>query len=192
MEYQSFTTDYIRQLAAGDAETERHFVAYFGDLLLIRLRRSLRSLQAVEDVRQETFLRVFAVLRGKGGIDHPERLGAFVYGVCNNVLAEHYRTASRHSPREAVETTAPGPDPEAGFVDEERKRSVRQLLEEIPPKDRQILKLIFLEEMDKDEVCRICHVDRNYLRVLLHRAKNRFRELLSKQQVRISRPASAS
>ena len=44
--------------------------------------------------------------------------------------------------------------------------------------DRQILRLIFLEERDKDEVCRIFQVNRNYLRVLLHRAKNRFRESL--------------
>ena len=32
-----------------------------------------------------------------------------------------------------------------------------------------------MEERDKDEVCKDFGVDRNYLRVLLHRAKSAFR-----------------
>jgi RNA polymerase sigma-70 factor (ECF subfamily) len=39
------------------------------------------------------------------------------------------------------------------------------------------LREIFLEEKDKDEVCRDFGVDRDYLRVLLHRAKQSFKSL---------------
>jgi RNA polymerase sigma-70 factor, ECF subfamily len=189
VEYQPFSGEYVQRLTEGDVETERHFVAYFSELLLIKLRRALRSHQAVEDVRQETFLRVFSVLRNKGGIEHPEKFGAFVNGVCSNVLAEYYRSSSRHAPvhHETVDTPGPGPDPETGFVNEERKRSVRAILETLPDKDKQILRLIFLEELEKDEVCRIYRVDRDYLRVLLHRAKNRFREGLSRGQAAASK-----
>ena len=180
MELRKFTSEYVQRLAGGDAEIERHFTTYFSELLLIKLRRRLRSFQFVEDVRQETFLRVFNVLRHGHGIASPEKLGAFVYGVCNNVLSEHHRAASRHPPmpENGLDPRGLGPDPEAEFVNEERKRGVRQILEELPTKDRQILRLIFLEERDKDEVCRMFQVKRSYLRVLLHRAKNRFRESL--------------
>ena len=180
MELRQFTSEYVQRLAGGDAEIERHFTAYFSELLLIKLRRGLRSSQSVEDVRQETFLRVFYVLRHGRGLASPEKLGAFVYGVCNNVLSEHYRAATRHTPlpEGGLDPRESGPDPETEFVNEERKRNVRRILEKLPVKDRQILRLIFIEERDKDEVCRIFHVDRNYLRVLLHRAKNRFRESL--------------
>lgn len=176
----------------GDVETERHFVAYFSDLLLIKLRRTLRCHQAMEDVRQETFLRVFSVLKHKGGIEQPEKLGAFVYGVCSNVLAEYYRSSARHAPQETFDFAGPGPDPETGFVNEERKRNVRQILATLPAKDRQILRMIFLEEFEKDEVCRIFRVDRDYLRVLLHRAKNRFRAGLSRARVVTTRHAAVS
>jgi RNA polymerase sigma-70 factor, ECF subfamily len=37
------------------------------------------------------------------------------------------------------------------------------------------LREVFLEERDKDEVCRDYGVDREYLRVLLHRAKQSFK-----------------
>ena len=95
--YQAFNEDYVKRLIAGDADTERHFVSYFSELLLIKLRRALRTHQAIDDVRQETFLRVFRVLRRKE-LSSPESLGAFVNGVCNNVLAEFYRSVSRLTP----------------------------------------------------------------------------------------------
>jgi RNA polymerase sigma-70 factor, ECF subfamily len=182
VQYHVFTCEYVQRLIEGDAEVERHFVAYFSELLLIKLRRALRCPQAMEDVRQETFLRVFHVLRRKRGLTSPAKLGAFVSGVCNNVLAEYYRASSRQGslPEQTFDAPSPGPDPETGCVNEERKRSVRHILANLPAKDRQILLLIFIEEREKDEVCRICNVDREYLRVLLHRAKNRFRASASR------------
>ena len=190
MEYQLFTGEYVQRLTEGDVETERHFVAYFSELLLIKLRRALLSNQAVEDVRQETFLRVFSVLRNKGGVEHPEKFGAFVNGVCSNVLAEYYRSSSRHTPthQQTIETPDAGTDAETGLVNEERKHSVRAILESLPHKDSQILRLIFFEELEKDEVCRIYRVDRDYLRVLLHRAKNRFRAGLSRSRAASAKP----
>ncbi len=194
MQYYLFNGEYVRRLTEGDGDTERHFVAYFSELLLIKLRRTLRSPQAIEDVRQETFLRVFSVLRNRGGIDHPEKLGAFVHGVCTNVLAEYYRSFSRHAVASghAFDAAGPEPDPETGFVNEERKRSVRQILDAMPLKDQQILRLVFLEEIEKDEVCRLYSVNRDYLRVLLHRAKNRFRAGLSRRRIPASTRAAAS
>jgi RNA polymerase sigma-70 factor (ECF subfamily) len=46
----------------------------------------------------------------------------------------------------------------------------------MPEKDRKILSWLFFEERDKGEICANLRVDREYLRVLLHRAKARFRE----------------
>jgi len=42
-------------------------------------------------------------------------------------------------------------------------------------RDRELLRAIFLEEKEKDEICREFGVGREYLRVLLHRAKECFR-----------------
>jgi RNA polymerase sigma-70 factor (ECF subfamily) len=48
-------------------------------------------------------------------------------------------------------------------------------------RDRDLLRAIFLEEKDKNEICREFGVDREYLRVLLHRAKGRFRSTFDQQ-----------
>src|SRR6185436_6486057 len=94
MERFPFDDEYVRRLREGDRETWQHFEAYFRDLLLIKLRRKLHSRQAIDDVRQEVFKRVLMKL---AGLEDGRKLGAFVNSVCNLVLMEWYRDASRSS-----------------------------------------------------------------------------------------------
>jgi RNA polymerase sigma-70 factor, ECF subfamily len=183
LQFQSFDESYVERLRAGDFRVQEHFVAYFSELIQLKLRSRLNSPQAIEDVRQETFARVFAALRGEGGIRQPERLGAFVNSICNNVLLEHYRASSRHSSLEDEEDKdfpATNVDILGAVVAKQMEGKVREILEELSEKDRRLLREVFLEERDKDEVCRDFGVDRDYLRVLLHRAKQSFKSLYLK------------
>jgi len=66
-------------------------------------------------------------------------------------------------------------DLERALISRETKDKVREILSEMRERDRDLLRAIFLEEKEKDEICREFGVDREYLRVLLHRAKERFR-----------------
>jgi RNA polymerase sigma-70 factor (ECF subfamily) len=184
MDFSSFNESYIARLTAHDAEVEKHFTSYFNELLVLKLRRRVRSPQLIEDVCQETFLRVLQVLRKEGGLHHPERLGAFVNNVCNNVLLEKFREAGRHGPmpmkpNDPADTRI---DLDSGMVTRERKAIVEQVLAELSEKDCELLRKVFLEERDKDEVCREMDVNSEYFRVLLHRARAHFKAAL----VRIS------
>lgn len=183
MDGHNFNEEYLRRLMAGDAATEQHFTTYFTDHLRIKLRSRLRSSQMIDDVRQETFLRVLRGIREARSVEHPERLGAYVNAVCNNVLLESYRSQNRYAgvaydPPEQVDDSW---RPTDAFVNEERKRQIRTVLEDMPEKERRLLRGLYLEDRDKDELCRDFGVDREYLRVMLHRAKNRFRTILIKQ-----------
>lgn len=55
-----------------------------------------------------------------------------------------------------------------------------EILEELQPKDREVLRLFFFEDLDANEISRLWVLKRSHVRVLLHRAKNRFRKALSK------------
>jgi RNA polymerase sigma-70 factor (ECF subfamily) len=171
---QSFDALYLERLTNADDETERDFAAYFGELLTIKLRSRLRSAHLIEDVKQETFLRVLKAIRQKSAIANPQALGSFVNSVCNNVLFELYRSESKiGEPPE--DRAAEGKGAEAEMVDEEDRREVRRVLAELPEKDRKILRWLFFEERDKNSICSHLNIDREYLRVLVHRAKLRFR-----------------
>jgi len=163
----------VRRLIHSDPDTESDFVAYFGELLAIKLRSRLRAPEQIQDVAQETFLRVLRTIR-QSGIDNPEALGSFVNSVCTNVLFEVYRAQSRVA--DPIEDRVSGEIPaDSALADEEERTQVRSVLSELPEKDRRILRWLFFDERDKGEVCRVLQVNREYLRVLLHRAKQRFR-----------------
>lgn len=183
MQFQAFDESYVERLRSGDFRTQEHFVAYFSELIQLKLRARLRTPQAIEDVRQETFARVLAALRNPGGIRQPERLGPFVNSICNNVLLEHYRSTSRDSSLEdEPESDLPDPviDVLGAVAARQMEVKVREILDEMAERDRRILRAVFLEELDKDQICREFRVDRDYLRVLLHRAKQSFKSLYLK------------
>jgi RNA polymerase sigma-70 factor, ECF subfamily len=174
---QRFDQAYIDRLAGGDAAVQEHFGSYFSQLMVIKLRRQVRSRELVEDVVQETLLRVLRIVREKG-LEHPERLGAFVNTVCSNVLKEQFRKEQRHQAggleeEDAVDSSR---NAEELLVSEQNKLRVRSVLNELGEKDRSLLKLTFFEERDKDQICRHFGVNGDYLRVLLHRAKHQFRK----------------
>jgi len=178
-QFHSFDEDYLRRLADGDPAVEHHFGSYFGDLLSLKARTRIRSPQLVEDVRQETLLRVLRIVR-RDGVKYPERFGAFVCAVCNNVMMELVRGEVRHdSSAYEFEPADDRVDLEAPLVTEQRRRQVERLLEQLPEKDRELLRMYFLEERDRGEICKRFKVREQSLRVLLHRAKLRFRSLHS-------------
>jgi len=177
-----FDESYVDRLRSGDPPTEHHFVSYFNQLLRIKLRARMLPMEIVDDLRQETFIRVISNLRKQDGIRQPERLGAFVNSICNNVLLEFYRSSSRSKPLEDSHLEIPDKvlDLEGMLVAKEVKERVRVILDGLPERDRDLLRAIFLEEKSKDEVCEQFGVDRDYLRVLLHRAKDKFKSLYEK------------
>jgi len=191
VEFFAFDKTYLERLRDGDPPTEHHFVSYFQQLLRIKLRARALASDRVEDLRQETFIRVIAALRREGGVRQPERFGAFVNSICNNVLLEYYRSSSRNQPMDDSHLEIPDKviDLEGMLVTKQSAERVRHILEELPQRDRDLLRAIFLEEKDKDSVCREFGVDRDYLRVLLHRAKDKFKALYEKEQVGVMRGA---
>ena len=177
MQFEAFDQSYLDRLRAGDPRTQAHFFAYFSRLMQLKLRARLRTIQEIEDVKQETFARVFTALQN-GKIRQPDRLGPFVNSMCTNVLREHYRSNSKvTSIDDEVANQIPDRaiNVEGVVAARQMEDKIREILDEMPERDRRILRSVFLEERDKDEVCREFGVDRDYLRVLVHRAKIAFK-----------------
>ena len=178
LKFQDFDDAYLERLCSGDLTTQRHFFAYFDQLIRLKVSQRLYSKDAIEDVRQEIFARVLRSL-SQGSIREPQRLGAFVNTVCTNVLREHCRSACREIPSADGFADDTIPDPTLEISDKIAQRQVqqevRQILDELSEKDRCLMKALFLEARDKDEVCRYFGVNRQYLRVLVHGAKQSFK-----------------
>ena len=176
-----FNQQYLDLLMMGDSATEMHFTSYFEKLLTLKLRSRVWSKELIEDVRQETFLRVLHVLRRRRGIQVPERFGAFVKAVCDNVLLEFFRPGSydRRVLDCDFEHSSPEISVEAALMSKEQKAFIRVRLKTLSTTDQEMLRKVFLEERDKDEICVELGISRNNLRTRIHRALQRFRSAIA-------------
>ena len=185
LDHAEFDAGYLARLKTGDVDTEQHFVAYFSKVIWLKLRNRVRARHLIDEIRQETFTRVINFLNSGKIIQFPERFGAFVLSVCNNVMLEVLRNESQQlrPPGHPGEPSDDRVKFDADVVTDERKRMVRDVLAELPAKDSDLLRMVFLEEADRSAISKHFAVDNDYLRVLLHRAKERFREVVKKKGV---------
>jgi RNA polymerase sigma-70 factor (ECF subfamily) len=131
--------------------------------------------QDVEDVVQETVTRFLGAIQD-GKVRNPESLGAFLSGICNNVILEYRRrlwkeplSDSDSNPPEAMVP------PEAELLD--LREAIDAALAQLPKRDRDILRAFFLQEKSKDEICDSMGLSDVQFRVALFRAKDRFRKI---------------
>jgi RNA polymerase sigma-70 factor (ECF subfamily) len=148
----TFDKPYVDRLRDGEPSTEQHFVTYFGEILGIMLRARFLPPERVDDIRQETLTRVIAILRRDGGVRQPERFGAFVNSICKNVLRENARDWHRTQTLQQDHLEIPDKviDLERALISEETKKQVREILDDMKKRDRELLGAIFLQEKDKD------------------------------------------
>jgi RNA polymerase sigma-70 factor (ECF subfamily) len=182
VDFYSFDEEYLRRLGARDAATEAHFVAYFSERLKVTLRARGVDAHTIQDLCQETFFRVLVAVRS-GSVNNPRGLGAYVHAVCKNVLSESRRVDHRnqHDSLESTDVVDRRLGLEELVQQKEDGNQVRAILAALPERDRHLLQARFFEDRDNEEVCGDFGVDRDYLRVLLHRAINRFGELYKKK-----------
>lgn len=182
VDFYSFDDEYLRRLGAHDPATEAHFVAYFSERLRITLRARGIDAHTIEDVRQETFCRVWVAIQS-GSVNNPQGFGAYVHAICKHVLSESRRIEYRnqHDPLDGTDVV----DQQLGLEElmqrKENSDLVRAILAELPERDQHLLQARFFEDRDNEEVCGDFGVDRDYLRVLFHRAIHKFGELYKKK-----------
>jgi len=89
---------------------------------------------------------------------------------------EYYRAEGRTDPLPDDASEIPDSTDASTALDSARAvERVRRVLDAMPQRDSDILRALFIEEGDKEEVCRRFGVERDYLRVLVHRAKEKFK-----------------
>jgi RNA polymerase sigma-70 factor, ECF subfamily len=132
-----------------------------------------RNCADVDDLVQETLARFFRAEQ-RHTIRNMEEFGPFVNGVCRNVILE-YRRRTRREPSLDPDTPIPdvGIRPEAEVL--EMRDAIDNSLKELAERDRMILRSLYLDGKDKEDICREWGMTDAQFRVVLFRAKERFR-----------------
>jgi RNA polymerase sigma-70 factor (ECF subfamily) len=174
-----------RRIAAGDRSAESDMVRRFGPGLMFMLRHRCRDPERVRDLHQETFVVVIQRLRGSG-IEQPELLARFIQRTAANLLIAEQRRESRRRTDTSMEAIAalvePAPGPPELIDRAADARVVRQVIGELrTPRDREILYRYFVEDDDKEHICRDLELSPLHFNRVLFRAKQRFLDRLARR-----------
>jgi len=129
----------------------------------------------IEDVVQESMTRWIRAEQD-GKMKHPENPGAFVSGICNHVISEYRRRVWR-DPAGTDELDQHPSKEISPAQDLELRDAVAAALADLLERDCRILTGIYLEGKSPEEVCAENGIAESHLKVVLFRAKARFREV---------------
>lgn len=174
----------VQGIRDGDSGAEsRLFERYSNGLRYLLLRR-VHDDERAQDLLQDTFYIAISKLR-EIDLENPERLAGYLRGIAIRVALNAGRRRQREPYAMEAEAVAQIPDREPRQFDhvarEQTLKAVHKLLRSMPIKrDREILTRFYVEDQDKDEICKALNLDSLHFNRVLFRARKRFRKILEK------------
>jgi RNA polymerase sigma factor (sigma-70 family) len=155
--------------------------ARYRDRLRFFAARRLGSVDAADDVAQETLRRVTDALRA-GRVRQAEALPGFVFQTAQHVCQQHHRSEERET-RSLLRLAGDSagdelPDQLSGLIADERRRLVHRALARLRTDDRELLRQIYFSELEPEVVAARLALTAGALRVRKHRALQRLAELI--------------
>jgi RNA polymerase sigma-70 factor, ECF subfamily len=177
----------VERCLAGDQEACRALVDLHARLVGTVIWRATGNRDIVEDLAQETFLRVF---RGLAYFDRRSRVSTWIYTIAHRVAVDHLRAAGRWR----LESFDPAADEdrqgleawreasmsaEARVIREEEVRRVQEALARLPDKYRLPLTYATIEGLDYPTIAAMLGVAVGTVKTLVFRARRMLRDALS-------------
>ena len=128
-----------------------------------------------QDFVQDVFVRLFGSLRS---LRNPKAFPGFLYQVAHSVAADHARRGWR------AEVEPLDPLREIGDRFDERLLAgifVRSYLEELPPREREVARMSFLEERSAEDIAQALELTPGAVRATKARAARRLRGILLRE-----------
>jgi RNA polymerase sigma-70 factor, ECF subfamily len=150
-------------------------------LRLLLLRRTRDPEVAADILNQAACI---AWEKWQAGLVHrPEEIGGYIFQVAMNLLRNHRRSvperADRHVDSEVLGTLPADASSADHWIEKKIAARVKALLRELPTaRDREILVRFYLQEEEKETICRDLALQPDQFDKVLHRARARLRELL--------------
>lgn len=187
----------VRGLQAGkDAESSFKYLfeRYYHPLQRFFARKGFAPEDTL-DLTQETLLGIY---RGVRDFRHEARFETWLYRVATTTYLKRLRTGSTVK-RSGIETSfddmspaqeppAPAEDQLENALDDERRRAMREAIEELPEKMRQALTLRIYHELSYREIATVMKLKINTVKAHLFQAKEKLRSKLEVYSLEILEP----
>jgi len=169
----------VRRIRTGDPEAEAELYQIFTTGVRFLMIRRLRDSNAIDDELHSSFIITIEAIR-KGVLRDPDRLMGFIRTVAMRRAAEHIEQEMFRRNRTVNATDYLIRDRRVSadqmLMARQREEIARQVLEEMPANDREVLVRFYLEEQTPERICREMHLTGTQFRLLKRRAKAKFAE----------------
>jgi RNA polymerase sigma-70 factor (ECF subfamily) len=135
-----------------------------------------------EDLTAHVFFKALsaaASFRGDGSYS------SWIFRIAHNSLSTWRRSAGRsvEPVEELPESVDPTPSPASQVIVGEERDLIWQTVSQLPPAQREVVALRYIEDFSIEEVAEITRRSRGAVRILLHRARTRLRKALDGKDI---------
>lgn len=174
----------VRRCLQGDQDACTELVDRFARMVGTVIWRATGDQDAVEDLAQETFLRVF---RGLPYFDARAKLSTWIFTIAHRVAVDRLRQAGRwreelandHPDNLLARLPADTADPETVVARDELDHLVREQLGELPDKYRLPVLYAAIEGLDHDTVGAMLGVQPGTVKTLVFRGKQMLKQRMT-------------
>ena len=139
----------VGSIASGDADAVRPLIERYQKPLAAVLQRALGASPDVDDVFQETWIRV---VRSAHRYDPEQRFSAWLFAIAWNLVKDRWSRRVAHDDVDLAAMASPERSPEERAVAEDRAEHVRELVARLPERLAQAILLRYFEELSEKDV----------------------------------------
>lgn len=175
---------WVRRAQAGDAESFRRLVESHAAVVWTVINRMISDPDAAEDCFQNTVIRFW---KGLPAFHGDSKLSTWLYRIAYRVCLDEIESKNRHGETKSLEEEYKdkGLDPvDPGFsgqrIENEvaARDAVEKSMSRLKPQWRALLTLFYWRGLSIEEVGMIMDLPQNTVKVYLHRARAKLREIL--------------
>lgn len=168
----------VAQARAGEPDAWDTLFRRYQLPLYVFIFELIRDEQASLDAVQETFI---AAVKHLGSLREDDKFGSWLFGIAHQKVLQRWRKKSGHEI--LLDEIPESPDefedgPDDWLVQKEREAEFMKLVEQLPPPQRAVLLLYFIEEFSLQEIARITETQIGTVKSRLHYAKKSLQKLL--------------
>ena len=170
-----------RRFLDGDDEGLTQIVKEYKDGLILYLNGYVNNISLAEELMEETF---FKLITKKPRFTEKYAFKTWLYTIGRNVAVDHLRRRAKlaDTPLEELENYASQElELEKAYIAEERKIAVNRAMKRLYPEYRQILWLVYFEDLSHGEAAVVMKKSSRQMKNLLYRAKMALKSELDKE-----------
>ncbi|WP_420603180.1 RNA polymerase sigma factor [Flagellimonas sp.] len=173
-------SDYLQKVLDGDIQSFSYFIKNYQNGAYGIAMSIVKSNDKAQDVVQESFVQAYNSL---SSFKMKSKFSTWLYRIVVNkslrFLEKEKKYVAEVAPSNAmIEDNASYNEALKSLKNEELKLLVKAILDKLPPKEALVLQLFYLNDFKIDEVTSITNFTRANVKVLLHRGRERFYNVL--------------